>query len=302
MAKPDIKAEVCLDWNEYLDKPIDQALPSIYTKACTMSAQFTTWYWSSIRGKRRMSLGTRALTFLLLVAGTLIPVVTGLYDKPEQQLLFTQLAICSLALAGLLQVADKVFGWSSGWLRYIATVTAMENQSRKFEVDWAGYILSKNGAVTVADVKPLFDIAVLFQDSILKLLNDETEKWAAEFNSGTAILADLIKSQRESSEKATEAANAALAAQKTIADTKAKANLTGAVEVSIVHNANPVPVSISIDNQSTESFLGTSWSRLNVAPGQHTITIESNATPPVSVKKVVEVPAGGVAKLEIKLS
>lgn len=96
MAKPDIKAEACLDWNEYLSKPIDQALPSIYTKACAMSVQFTTWYWSSIRGKRRMSLGIRALTFLLLVAGTLIPIVTGLYGKPEQQLLFTQLAFVSL--------------------------------------------------------------------------------------------------------------------------------------------------------------------------------------------------------------
>lgn len=179
----------------------------------------------------------------------------------------------------------------------------MENQSRKFEVDWAGYILSKNGTVTNADVKPLFDIAVLFQDSMLKLLNDETEKWATEFNTGTAILADLIKSQRESSEKTAEAANAALVAQKAIADTKVKANLTtGAVEVSIVHNANPVPVNISIDSQSSESFLGTVWSCLNVAPGQHTITIESNATPPVSVKKVVEVPSDGVAKLEIKLS
>lgn len=294
MAKPDIKEESYLSWNEYIGKSIDQALPSIHTKACALSELFTKWYWRSIGGKRRMSLGTRALTFFLLVAGTLMPILTGLHEyEVEQQLLFTQLAICSLALAGLIQVADKVFGWSSGWLRYIATVTAMENQTRKFEIDWAGYILSKNGIISDADIKPLFDIAVLFQDSMVKLLNDETEKWAAEFNTGTALLADLIKSQRESSEKAVEAANASIITQ------RAKENLTGALEISIVHKANPVPVTIAIDNHNPESFLGTAWSCINVAPGQHTITIESNDTS--KIKKVAEVPAGGIARLEIKL-
>ena len=61
-------------------------------------------------------------------------------------------------------------------------------------------------------------------------------------------------------------------------------------------------MAISLDNQITESFLGTVWSRLNILPGQHTVTIESNATPPLIVKRIVEVPAGGVARLEVRLS
>jgi len=302
MAKPDIRTNTYLEWNEYKDKAIDQALPSIYGRACAVSGVFTDWYWKSIQIKRRTSLGIRSAMALLVVIGTLFPILAGLWVSSDHKLLLTQFAICALALAGLLQVVDKVFGWSSGWLRYIATVTAMENLSRKFEFDWAGYILHKNGAITDIDVKPLFDIAVQFQESLMKLQNDETDKWVAEFNTGTTLLGDLIKSQQESSEKADKAAVAALSAQKAIVENNLKAGVPGAVELSIFHKSDPIPLTISFDNQSTESFLGTVWSCLNVAPGIHNVTIESNSTPPLIIKKIVEVPAGGVARLEVKLS
>jgi len=51
------------------------------------------------------------------------------------------------------------------------------------------------------DIKPLFDLAEHFDEEILKLQSDETAKWVTEFSSGVALLGELIKSQRESSEK-----------------------------------------------------------------------------------------------------
>lgn len=301
MTKPDIRVSKYLEWNEYKGKSIDQALPSIYRKACAESSLFTEWYWKSIKIKRRASLGIRSALVLLVVFGTLSPILAGLGESSDHKLQLTQLAVCALALAGLLQVVDKVFGFSSGWLRYIATVAAMENLSRKFEFDWAGYILSKEGVINDSDIKPLFDIAMQFQEALMKLQSEETDKWAAEFNTGTTLLGDLIKSQRESEEKAAEAAKVAVSAQKAVAEAKSKASLAGGIELAIIHKSAPIPLNISLDNHDTESFHGTVWSHLNVSPGLHNISIESNSTPPLILKKIVEVPAGGVARLEVKL-
>ena len=87
MAKPDIRTESMLTWDEYKDKTFDQALPSIYARAGLDSGRYSNWYWTSIRTKRKTSLCIRFATFLLLILGTLLPILAGLGDKPEWRLL-----------------------------------------------------------------------------------------------------------------------------------------------------------------------------------------------------------------------
>jgi hypothetical protein len=148
-----------------------------------------------------------------LIIGSVLPILAGLGDTPEVRLQFTQLGVAALALAGLLQVADRVFGWSSGWLRYIETVTAMEDLTRQFELDWASYIVDKGSNIGDGDTKPLFELSQQFEDDISKLQSDETDRWVTEFNSGVALLGELIKSQRESVEKTAKAARATIESQ-----------------------------------------------------------------------------------------
>ncbi|MET3132913.1 hypothetical protein AAKU55_003194 [Oxalobacteraceae bacterium GrIS 1.11] len=300
MAKPDIRTAAKLTWDEYKDKSIEQALPSIYAQATEASQKFTGWYWRSIKTKRWTSLAIRFGTFLLLAAGTLFPILSGLWLEPIDKLRLTQSGVCALLLAGLFQIADRVFGWSSGWLRYITTATAMENLSQQFELDWAGYILGKNGHVLDADVKPLFDLAAGLQESLMKLQVEETDKWVTEFKTGGALLGDLIKSQRESGDKAADAASAAFAAQKAAAD--ARSRQAGSVELTLFHQGEVQPVTILFDATDRVDFTGTVWSRLNVAPGLHTIGVATTSVPPFNVTKIVDVPSGGIARIEIALS
>jgi hypothetical protein len=63
--------------------------------------------------------------FFFLV-GITLPLLAALGDVPKDKLFLTQLSVASLVLAGLVQFADRVFGWSSGWMRYMSLVTAME--------------------------------------------------------------------------------------------------------------------------------------------------------------------------------
>jgi hypothetical protein len=211
LAKGNVRTGGLLTWNEYKDKPPEQSFVSIYSHARDISKAGCDWYWQSIRIKRASSLLIISVSLALLVLGTLLPILAGLGDRPDVRLQYTQLGVAALACAGLLQVADRVFGWSSGWLRYITTVTTMENRTRRFELEWSSYIIEKGGELGNGDIRLLFGLAKQFEDDIAGMQSDETAKWVTEFSSSVTVLGDLIKTQREAGEKDVEAARAAMA-------------------------------------------------------------------------------------------
>ena len=293
MPKKNIEVEGLGAWDDYKGKPLEETLKSIYSHAVNFSDTASRWYWTSIQTKKRSSLIIRFITFLLLIAGTVLPIMAGLNDDTQARLQCTQYGVVALACAGLLQVADKVFGWSSGWLRYITTVTAMVNLTRKFQMEWASYIVDKGANLGAPDTKLLFDLAKKFEDDLAKLQSDETDKWIAEFNSGLSLLGELIKSQREAGEKSIEAARATI-------ESADKARQNGAIEVTLVHKAAPTTVKIAINDEPAKEFTGTSWTRLDVKPGPYTVTITTTDIPQ-TIQKFVKVPPGDVGRLEIKL-
>jgi hypothetical protein len=297
--KQDVRVDTLLEWDRYKGRAPDEALKAIYDHAGNASKACCGWYWRSIRSKRFSSLFVLSGTLLLLIVGTVLPILAALGEGAGRRLLFTQIGVAALAFAGLLQVSDRTFGWSSGWLRYITTVTAMEGLTRKFELEWASYILEKGSNIGAADTKVLFDLAKRFEDDVAKLQSDETSKWVTEFSSSVALLGELIKSQRESGEKTVEAARAV---QEKAAQESEKARKQGAVQLSIVHKAAPVAVKISIDAEAAQQFVGSSWAKANLEPGQHTVTVTTSDPPPQTIQQIVDVPPGGLAKAEVKLS
>lgn len=289
--RKDVSNENLFKWDDYKGKTFDEALPAIYSHAVKIADSMRTWYWKSIMKIRPFSRGIRLVTVIIFIIGTILPILAGLINKPNERLEFTQLGVVALAIAGLLQIADRYFGWSSGWMRYITTVTAMENLTRKFELEWAKYIIDKGNAIGNGDTKPLFDIAVRFEDEISKMQSDETDKWVVEFNSSNALLGELIKSQREATQETIKNLHAASASQK-----------NGSVEVTIIHKAAPIAVNIAIDNEPAQVFVGSSWGKQDLKPGHHTITITPTGGTPQTIQKIVNVPPGDIAKTEVKLS
>jgi hypothetical protein len=297
--KEDVRVATLLEWDRYKGRAPDEALKAIYHHAESASKACCGWYWRSIRSKRISSLFVLAFTLALLIVGTVLPILAALREGPGDRLLFTQIGVAALAFAGLLQVSDRTFGWSSGWLRYITTVTAMEDLTRKFELEWASYILEKGSNIGAADTKALFDLAKRFEDDVAKLQSDETSKWVTEFSSSVALLGELIKSQRESGEKTVEAARAV---QEKAAQESERARKQGAVQLRIVHKAAPVAVNIAIDAEAAQQFVGSSWVKSNLEPGQHTVTVVTTDATPQTIQQIVDVPPGGIATAEVKLS
>jgi hypothetical protein len=293
--KPDVKVETLIEWDQYAGVAPDAALSHIYQHARGMSKQARDWYWRSIGSKRRASLALRTASFTLLAGGAVLPVLAGFMSAVQDRLTSTQIGVAALAVAGLLYQADRVFGWSSGWLRYIGTVTAMEDATRRFELDWSGHMIGLTGAPGEGDKLKLFELARTFEQAIMKLRSDETDKWVAEFNSGLALLQDLIKTQRESAEQSADSA-------RTAATARSDARNAGAIELTLVHAGAPEPVTVLVDQGGAETFTGTVWSKLNVPPGLRTVQVATTTTPARAIRKIADVPAGGVARLEIKLS
>lgn len=288
--KVDIREEGLGSWDQYTNMDISVVFSEIYKRARVASVKTRDWYWQSIKAKRKTSVFFRGLSFFLLICGAVLPILAGFSDDNATRLYFSQAGVASLAFAGLLQAADRVFGWSSGWLRYVTTVTAMEGVTRKFNLDWADYMINKTTPLDLSDKRPLFELAKQMEEDIYKLQSDETEKWVAEFNSSLALLSDLIKSQRESAEKFAEEAHAVKKAQQ-----------PGAIEVSLLHRTDPLPVRIGIDNEEEVTVTGTAWSKLQVTPGLHTVKVIADAPAAQTIQKTVDVPARGVARVDVKL-
>jgi hypothetical protein len=300
--KLDISTTQLSSWDHYKDKKPDEALSSIYSHAAAASSMMCGWYWNSIKLKRNTSLWVRAIAFILLVVGTALPIFAATQDTAEEKLWFTQCAVALLAIGGLMLVADRVFGWSSGWMRYITTVTTMENLTRAFELEWARYVVSRVAPLDVADVKTLFELAEKLEQELTKLQADETTKWIAEFNTGISLLESLIKTQREETDKQLQVIRTSPTAQEAADKAEEKARKSGAIELTLSHKSDPKKVRISMDDNPAVDFLGQVWSRLNVSPGPHVIKIETSSEPVQTIEKIVEVAASSVARIEVKLA
>ncbi|HEX8108775.1 MAG TPA: SLATT domain-containing protein [Kofleriaceae bacterium] len=198
--KADSNKPEFLAWDQFSDKKPQEALQAIYQHAEDFSERCREWYWQSIRGKRLVSTGARFTAFTLGALGVIAPLAAAAIGQPGAQQSLSLLAVPALAAAGLTQLADRVFGWSSGWLRYMSTVTAMESLTRQFQLDWAGYFVTLGQAQPV-QVKPLFDIAQRFEVQIADLQKRETDAWVIEFNTGLSALNDIVKNAHESSQK-----------------------------------------------------------------------------------------------------
>lgn len=299
--KPDISTKQLQPWDQYKDRKPEEVAAAIYSQVGGASKMMCDWYWSSIGTKRMTSLGIRGLAFLFLLFGTALPIFAALQELPKDKLLFSQWAVALLAGAGLLLVADRVFGWSSGWMRYITTVTTMENLTQAFCLEWGKFLVAKTPPLDMSDAKSLYDLGMTLEQELRKLQADETTKWVAEFNSGISLLETLIKTQREETDKKLEVIRTSLNTQAQAAKSEEKSKLPGSVEVTLTHKAEIKKVRISLDAEQPQDFLGSVWSKTEVPPGTHVVRVQTTAEPPASIEKIIDVLASTVARVEIKL-
>lgn len=305
--KDNIETNTNSEWDELKDKTVDESLKIVFDRMIAKAKEMCLWYWISIKSKKKASLTSRAFAVFLLILGTVFPILSAVCDEAKYKLLFTQGGVAMLVIAGLLTAADRIFGWSSGWMRYIQTVTSMENLVNVYKMTWNNYIVSKTTPLDRSDLKALFELTIVLQNELIKLLSDETSKWIVEFNASISLLESTIKAQRDESEKNLDAIRTNLAEknkdeiEKKRAEQKAKEN--GAIQVNFSYKENkPINLKLKLDNSEPFDFLGISWAKLDVNPGDHILNIETKSDPVEKRLIVINVKPSEIAKETILIS
>lgn len=264
MAKQNVKLPCLGTWDQFMAQDLDAGAAEIYAWAGDTYRAVSTWYWSSIRTKRMSALTVRGLTMLLVIAATVLQTLPSVWPERLDKLGSAQAVLCALAVAGLLQLADRVFGWSSGWTRYITTANAIESATRAFVRQWRGALLVNGRAVTLAT---LFELAKAYEETLVALQSAETSEWASEFDQGTRLLNDSISRMRVENSAALEAAAMPVAVKE------------GVIQLTFDAGTQAGPLCLAIENGAPFEVGASFAARLKAGPYHAVVKTAADAGP-----------------------
>ncbi|GAA2106218.1 SLATT domain-containing protein [Streptomyces synnematoformans] len=161
------------------------------------------WYLHDKRLKRRGSRVISALTILLAVAGTLVPLASVVSGGPPQGWGYVL-----LALAAGCKGFDHFFGLSSGWMRDIAAAQTLRAELNDFRLAWAaeqlrspgaagedgaggaGGAAAAGGALDPAALERRLALLTSLVEAVRRQVESETAEWLTEFRATAQQLQD----------------------------------------------------------------------------------------------------------------
>jgi hypothetical protein len=239
-----------------------------------------------------------ALSTVAGILPTAISLLKGKYPafgRLESGLLVSLLLGAAAAIIGL----DHFFGFSSGWVRYVLTATAIQGALEEFRMDWHLLNAHLSTPPTNEQVVAMIQRAKSFHTTIANMVLDETKAWAAEFQSNLAQLEKDVKAtfeqQRPKVEEEMKIQNLAVR--------------PGGIEVNIPNalTADERTFAVSLERADppvpAETVVGsTQWSKIAVRPGQYKVVVRGKRSgADVQGSRIVKVESGAVTTMEIKL-
>lgn len=266
------------------------------------AAKAIEWYFNSKSSKALWSRWLRFLAIALSTAAGILPIaislLKGMYPVPAQLetgLLVSLLLGVAAGLVGL----DHFFGFSSGWVRYVVTATAIQGALEEFRMDWQLLNAHLSSPPTNDQLVVMIQRAKAFRTTIANMVLDETKAWAAEFQSNLAQLEKDVKATFEQ--------------QRTKAEEEMKIqNLAirpGGIEVKVPNALITDGRSFTVSLEGVDPPIpaetvvgGTQWSKVAVPPGQYKVVVRSRRSGvDVQGSRIVKVESGAVATTEIEL-
>ena len=176
-----------------IDHSDGRVLPKWLSSSYSATEQATSnairWYIGKKKSKSRWSRSLRSLSILFGVVGLVVPLVAPLTG------ISLAWGYTALGLAGGCVALDKLFGFSSSWVRYIQTEFELQYLLQRLRLEWnqgihAGPLDAKSEKVYEDG---LVSILLTHTDASFRLVRAETAEWAAEFTSALdAKLEDSI--------------------------------------------------------------------------------------------------------------
>jgi SMODS and SLOG-associating 2TM effector domain 2 len=182
IARPAISPE---QWRDH-----GQALGLLRTWAEDRATETINWYLRDKKTKRWASRLLRAAAVITAAAGGVLPLISGSVHGVNSNLGYIFLAVAAACVA-----FDHFFGLSSGWMRDIAALQALQGQLTRFQLDWARWEAAQAGVLGVeAAVSPseAMNVALELIDAlavaVAQVTEAETAQWITDFSSSVASL------------------------------------------------------------------------------------------------------------------
>jgi len=160
------------------------------------------WYHENIRAKRAGSRILRSIAILLASVGALLPLVVAAASRfagseaRVKDLVDAQWGYIAFATAAACVAADKFYGFSTGWIRYMKTQLALEGALTDLRYDWV-VLASKlsNQQPTTDQCQLMLQRLKDFVAFVRAQVEQETDAWVLEFQSNLVDLANTVKSR-----------------------------------------------------------------------------------------------------------
>ncbi len=195
------------DWSvEYKDWDPAQPLQSLNdlfgSSIALVNAQIDWYRWRS-KWLKKASKTCRLLGIMFGAIGTLIPLFQVAWNALQtggatNMSWLGQWGYVAFGLAATALFWDRIFGFSSSWIRFIKAQLALEEARTELNYDWR-MLMAKFAARPGSDeqVQAMVQRLKDFAKKVHAEVRQETEAWVTEFQSNLAELEKFSKAQAE---------------------------------------------------------------------------------------------------------
>lgn len=264
----DIKWEK-LDPDLQWDSALDESMSKIYNYVVAFSDSTILWYRSRRRPKRYWGVTLRLGALLATAAAGLVPLSENLITVKIP----VQWSTLLIAAAGVFVSVDHFGGFTSGWVRYMLAQQKVERLRDAFLLEWNALKLAHTNA------QGMLERAKTFLLVVGKVVDDETQEWATEFQNA---LKEMEKARK----------------------TAAEIERAGAIEVSVKNPQTVIGWTLEIDGSQRGQTSGKSLAVTDVLVGIRKLKAygQDAQGKTFSDEKTVKVEGGATVTKELELS
>jgi 4-amino-4-deoxy-L-arabinose transferase-like glycosyltransferase len=175
LGRPDLEE---LDWSpgERLD-----SLSAVFNHAVGLANGAEEWYARKRRAKRRWGRALRVGAIVLGATAAVLPILTQIYTKDDKPTIPPGWAAVALAAAAALIALDRYFGFSAGWMRFMAAELKITRLRHGFEYGWQAARAAAAAPPSDDEVAELLTRARELALAIDDVIAEETGGWILEF-------------------------------------------------------------------------------------------------------------------------
>lgn len=195
------------------DLDAEKRLNELYVRVEKWAKDAIAWYLKRKNRRKRFSLITRSITAVCTIMGGLIPLLVPILTNPSFRItaffhdmdffVIGQFGYIFLALAAAAMTIDRLFDFSSGWMRSMSTSITLQALLTQLQMDCQIIWLKKSQASDDDLHREMLLRLNAFCLRFIREISEETENWQKKLKQNLELTeAELDKTRKETQGKA----------------------------------------------------------------------------------------------------